>query len=98
VQLQVQGAVDPTDPDQREDQGELGDAARRHVFGEVVGRLGHDGHVHEVVEQLQEADGSLRDRFAMWPRRTPQPAPETPGERLVHQRVDDLMVESSTCP
>ena len=68
--------------------GELADAAERDVVGEVVGRLRHDGHVHEVVEQLQEADGSLRDRLAMWSRRAPQPAPETAGEPLVGHRVN----------
>ena len=88
VQLEVEGAVDPTDPDQGEHDGELADGAKRDVVGEVVGRLRHDRHVHEVVEQLQEADGPPHDRLAMWSRRSPQPALETAGEPLVRHRVN----------
>ena len=98
VQLEVEGAVDPTDPDQGEHDGELADAAKRDVIGEVVGRLRHDGHVHEVVEQLQEADGPPRDRLAMWSRRAPQPAPETAGEPLIRHRVNVAIGRSGDRP
>ena len=60
VELEVQRSVDPGDPDQGEDDGELDDAADRDVLGEVVGRLGDDGHVDEVVEQLEVADRAGR--------------------------------------
>ena len=50
------------DPDQAEDDGELGDAADRDVLGEVMGGLGDDGHVDEVVEELEEADRPVGDR------------------------------------
>jgi hypothetical protein len=96
VQLEVQGAVGPTDPDQDEDDGELDDTAERDVVGEVVGRLGYDGHVHEVVEQLQRADGALDDRFTVRSRRTPQPASEAAGEPLVRHRVNVASADPPT--
>ena len=61
VQLEVHRPVDPGDPDQGEDDGELGDAARRHVLGQVVGGLPDDGDVDEVVEELEHADRAAGD-------------------------------------
>jgi hypothetical protein len=65
MQLQVQGAVDPGDPDQGEDDGELGQPAGRDVLGQVVGGLADDGHIHQVVEQLQDADLPVGDGLAV---------------------------------
>jgi hypothetical protein len=56
MELQVQRSVDPGDPDQGEDDDELDQPADRDVLGEVVGRLGDDGHIDQVVEELEEAD------------------------------------------
>jgi hypothetical protein len=49
MQLQVQRAVDPGDPDQGEDDGELGHPPGRDMLGQVVGRLANDGHIDQVV-------------------------------------------------
>jgi len=87
VQLEVERAVDPRDPDQREHDHELGDAATRHVIGEVVGRLRHDGHVHQVEEQFEEADDAPGDRLTVCSRGAPQPASEAACERLIRHRV-----------
>ena len=53
MQLQVQGPVDPRDPDQGEDDGELGQPADRDVLGQVVGRLADDGHIDQVVNSSE---------------------------------------------
>jgi hypothetical protein len=50
VQFQVQRPVDPRDPDQGEDDGELGQPPDRDMLGQVVSRLADDRHVHQVVE------------------------------------------------
>ena len=46
------------------------------MTGQVVGGLGHDDHVDEVVEQLQEADRSVLHDVAVRPGRSPEPALE----------------------
>jgi hypothetical protein len=79
MQLQVQGPVDPRDPDQGEDHGELGHPADRDMLGQVVGRLADDGHIHQVVEQLQDADLPVGDDLAMGSRQPPEPPLEAPG-------------------
>jgi hypothetical protein len=56
MELQVQGPVDPRDPDQGEDDGELGHPADRDMLAQVVGRPADESHIHQVVEQLQDAD------------------------------------------
>src|SRR5689334_5241086 len=73
MDLDVEGAVDPRHPDQTEHDGELRDGRTRDVFGEMVGGLGDDGDVDEVVEELEEADRPVGDRVSMWPWRTPEP-------------------------
>ena len=73
MQLQVQRPVDPRDPDQGEDDGELGQPADRDMLGQVMGRLADDGHIHQVVEQLQDADLPVGDDLAMGSRRPPEP-------------------------
>jgi hypothetical protein len=73
VQLQVQGSVDPGDPDQGEDDGELGQPADRDMLGQMVGRLADDGHVHQVVEQLEDADLPVGDDLPMGSWRPPKP-------------------------
>jgi hypothetical protein len=76
MELQVQRSVDPGDPDQGEDDDELDQPADRDVLGEVVGRLGDDGHIDQVVEELEEADLAVGDCVAVWSRRSPEPALE----------------------
>ena len=88
MELEVEGSVDPGDPDQGEDDGELGEPANRDMLGEVMGRLGDDGHVDKVVEELEEADGAAGDGLAVGPRRAPEPALEAAAERLIGQRVN----------
>ena len=88
VQLEVEGAVDPAEPDQGEHDGELADGAERDVLGEMVSRLGDHGHVHEVVEELEEADRPSDDRFTMGAGRAPEPLSEAAGTPLVRHRVE----------
>jgi hypothetical protein len=76
VELQVQRAVDPGDPDQGEDDGELGQPAERDVLGQVVGGLADEGHIHQVVQQLQVADLPVGDDLAVGSWRPPEPALE----------------------
>jgi hypothetical protein len=73
MQLQVQRSVDPGDPDQGEDDGELGQPADRDMLGQVVGRLADDGHIDQVVEQLQGADLPVGDDVAVGSWRLPEP-------------------------
>jgi hypothetical protein len=73
VELQVQGSVDPRNPNQGEDDGELGQPADRDVLGQVVGGLADDGHIHQVVEQLEEADLPVSDGLAVGSWRPPKP-------------------------
>ena len=53
------------------------------MLGEVMGRLTDDGYIHEVVEQLEEADRSASDSLPMRSRRTPQPTLKPAAESLV---------------
>ena len=76
VQLDVQGAVDPGNPQHREDHRELREAAQGDVVRQPVRRAGDDRDVDEVVEQLQVADGSIFDDLPVRPRRRSQPALE----------------------
>ena len=78
MELEVQRPVGPRDPDQGEDYGELGDPPDRDVLGQVMGRLGDDGHIHQVVEEFEEADLTVGDRVVMGSRRPPEPALEPP--------------------
>ena len=52
------------DPDQTEDDGEIGHARPRHVLGQRVRDLTDEYDVDEVVEELEEADCSILDRHA----------------------------------
>ena len=88
MELQVERPVDPSDPDQAEDDGELDEPTRRDVFGDVMSRLSDDGDVHEVVEELEEADGSPGDRLAMCSRRSPEPTLEAPADCVIGHRVN----------
>jgi hypothetical protein len=40
---------------------------------QMIPRLCNDGGVDEVVEKFEGADTAVDDRFAMWPRRAPEP-------------------------
>src|SRR6202040_827761 len=73
VELNVQRAVDPREPDQAEDDGELDSAANRDVFRELMRRLADDSNVGEVVEDLEEADSAVEEDRAMRPRRAREP-------------------------
>jgi hypothetical protein len=59
VQLDIQRAVGPGDPDHRKDDRELDDAPAGHVRGEMVGRLADDRDVDEVVEELEWGRGAV---------------------------------------
>jgi hypothetical protein len=50
----------------------------------VVGRLADDGHVGQVVEQLQVADLPVGDGLAVGSWRPPEPPLETPGGLAGH--------------
>ena len=73
MQFDVQRAIDPGDPDDREDDRELREPADRQVLGEMVGCLADDRDVDEVVEELEEADVAVLDDVAVRAWRTPQP-------------------------
>jgi hypothetical protein len=68
MELEVERPVDPRSPNHAEDDGELGGVPGRDVFGEMVGGLADDSHVDQVVEELEEADGPIRDGLAVRPR------------------------------
>ena len=76
MELNVQRAVDPGEPDQAEDDGELDNTANRDVFRQPMRRLADDCHVGEVVEDLEEADSAVEKNRAMRPRRAREPALE----------------------
>ena len=61
----------------------LGGTPKGDVLGQVMGRLADDGDVHEVVEQLEEADRSTGDRLAVCSRRAPQPLCEAAASPVV---------------
>jgi hypothetical protein len=73
MELDVQRAVDPGEPDQAEDDGELDSTANRDVLRELMRRLADDGHVNEVIEQLEEAHSAVETNGAMraWRPREP---------------------------
>ena len=79
VQLVVECAVEPGDPDQGEHRRVLAQPARREVNGQLTRGLG-DQHDHDqVVEELQRADNAIRGLFAVGagglPQKAPQPDP-----------------------
>jgi hypothetical protein len=43
------------------------------MLGQVVGRLAEHGHIHQVVEQLQDTDLPVGDDLAVSTRRPPEP-------------------------
>jgi hypothetical protein len=78
VQLMVQAAVGPGDPDQREHRRELAEPGPGQVPGQPVGGLGDQHHHGQVIEQLERTDHSLARLLAVRPRRLPQVAAQ-PG-------------------
>jgi hypothetical protein len=90
MQVEIERSVDPGDPDQGEDDGELGECAHGDVLGEVIGRLADDGHIDEVVEELEEADPPVGHGLAVCSRRAPEPTLEPalePAARLISHGV-----------
>ena len=77
MQLNVERAVDPGEPDQAEDDGELNNTANRNVCCELMRRLADDGHVDEVVKEFEEADLAVELNGAMRPRRAREPLLES---------------------
>jgi hypothetical protein len=73
VQLVELGAVEPADPDQPEDDGEIEYAGPRDVPGQRVRDLGDKHHVYEVVEELEDADRAVLDHLAVGPGRPQEP-------------------------
>jgi hypothetical protein len=84
VEFQVQGSVDPGDPDQGEHDGEGGQPTDRDVLGQVVGCLADDGYIDQVVEQLEVADLPVGDGLAVGSWRPPEPPLEPPGDLAGH--------------
>src|SRR3954468_23276633 len=84
VQLQVDGTVDPRDPDQAKHDEELDHAAQRDLLGEMACRLRDDHDVDEVVEKLEERDATVQKHVAVKARGTPEPALETPDCLAAH--------------
>ena len=95
MQLQVQRPVDPGDPDQGEDDGELGHPTDRDVLGQVVGRLADDGHIDQVIEQLQVADLPVGDDLAVGRGGRQNHRLKRLGVSLVMASVDHLAVRGS---
>src|SRR6266851_1259313 len=76
MQLEIQRAVGPGDPGQREDDREFEESDRREVRSQMISRLGDDGGVDKVVEKLERTDTAVDDRLAMRARRAPEPVLE----------------------
>src|SRR5713226_4489165 len=72
MQLEIQRAIGPGDPGQREDDRELEKSVRREVRSQMISRLRDDGGVNKVVEKLERTDTAVDDRFAMRTRRAPE--------------------------
>ena len=88
VEIEVDGSVHPSNPDQRKDDGELADATSRHVLGEMMRCLGDDSDIHQVIEEFQKADRPAGDDLAVGSRRAPQPALEAATGRLIGHRLN----------
>ncbi len=73
VQLQPQSAVDPGQPDQGEQDGELRHGGRRDLPGHRGRGLRDRRDVDQVVKQLDRANCPVADHIAMRPRRPPEP-------------------------
>jgi hypothetical protein len=72
VQFVMERAVEPGDPHESENRGELAQSLQGEVSGQVVAGAG-DQHDHdEVIEQFQRADDALARLVPMGPRRLPQ--------------------------
>ncbi|HEY6697726.1 MAG TPA: hypothetical protein VIZ67_05840, partial [Acidimicrobiales bacterium] len=65
---------------------ELGHPTDRDMLGQVVGRLADDGHIHQVLEQLEDADLPVGDDLAVGSWRPPNHRLKRPWVSLVmHQ-------------
>ena len=83
VQLMMQAAVGPGDPDQREHHRELAEPGPAQVPGQRVGGLGDQHHHGQVVEQLERPDHTLARLLTVRTRRLPQGAAQ-PGPAFLH--------------
>jgi len=72
VEILVEGAVEPGNPDHPEYDGELAEATPRDMLGERVSGPGDDHDVHQVVEELEEAHRAVFDDVAMGARWQPE--------------------------
>ena len=81
VQLQVQRAVDPGEPDHREHEGESGQVDGGDLGRQLASGLRDRRHVDEVVEQLDRADDAVANDVAVRPRWTPEPVTKTVDPR-----------------
>ncbi len=81
VQLVELGTVEPADPDQPEDDGEIEHARPRDVLGQRVRYLADQHHVDEVVEELEEADRAVLDHLAVRPGRPQEPTTQPLAQR-----------------
>src|SRR5713226_5013330 len=76
MQLEIQRAIGPGDPGQREDDHEFEESVRREVSRQMISRLRDDGGVDKVIEKLERTDTTVDDRLAMRTRRAPEPVLE----------------------
>jgi hypothetical protein len=76
VQIVIHGAVEPGEPDHAEDHRKLADTPPCQVLGQVMRRPSDDNDIHEVIEQLDEADRPVLDDIAVGTWRKPEPLPE----------------------
>ena len=73
VQLMEQGAVEPGDPDQPENDDEIERARPRDILGQRVGELTDEHHKDEVGKQLEEADRAVLEHLTVTPGRPQEP-------------------------
>jgi hypothetical protein len=76
MQLVVQGAIDPADPDQGEYRGKDAQPPGVEVFCQLSGGGADQDNDRQVIEQLERADHALPRLLPMCSRRLPQQTPK----------------------
>ena len=72
MELVVEGSVQPGDPGETEENGELADTPPTDVTCQVVSSSPDNDHVDEVVEQLEETDRAVFYHLTVGTRRKPK--------------------------
>lgn len=65
MEFVLEGAVKPGQPDETEDDSELAEHGPGEVVSKSVRGAGDNHDEHEVVEELEEADGAFFDRVVV---------------------------------